>query len=131
MHAGRLLKKLSELKRIYPNCQNKCAYYLKSLKASMIAGKINTCSRQAAYLAQIGEECGELKFMTELGSDAYFNRIYGGRKDLGNIYPGDGARYKGRGAIQLTGRINYRRCGKVHVQVHLWKFHAIAAQKFD
>lgn len=42
------------------------------------------------------------------------NILYGGewgRKNLGNIAFGDGALFKGRGLIQLTGRANYTKCG--------------------
>ncbi|MDB5932095.1 MAG: peptidase, partial [Polaromonas sp.] len=33
------------------------------------------------------------------------------KKDLGNTQPGDGARFKGRGFVQLTGRANYEKYG--------------------
>jgi hypothetical protein len=37
---------------------------------------------------------------------------YEGRRGLGNTRAGDGARFKGRGFVQLTGRTNYERYGK-------------------
>lgn len=38
---------------------------------------------------------------------------YDGRRDLGNTEPGDGARFKGRGFVRLTGRANYQHYGRV------------------
>lgn len=38
-------------------------------------------------------------------------KVYGGRKDLGNTQPGDGWLFRGRGWPQLTGRGRYRHFG--------------------
>lgn len=56
----------------------------------------------------------------ELGGAAYFTRMYdinGNRpkkaRELGNLTPGDGAKYPGRGYVQLTGKDNYKKATKV------------------
>ena len=54
------------------------------------------------------ETAGTFRPINEYGGEAYFTKLYEGRADLGNTRPGDGARYHGRGFIQITGRSNYR-----------------------
>lgn len=68
---------------------------------------INTKLRIAHFMGQITHECAGFRATEEFASGS----AYEGRADLGNINPGDGRRYKGRGLIQLTGRANYRRIG--------------------
>lgn len=75
--------------------------------------KLNlTAPIAAGILATAGVEC-HFKPIREHGDVAYFTRMYEGRKDLGNLQKGDGARFCGRGLIQLTGRANYTKYGKI------------------
>jgi len=65
------------------------------------------------------ETAGTMQPIKEYGGTAYFRRMYdieGERpakaRELGNLTPGDGARYAGRGFVQLTGKANYSRAGQ-------------------
>jgi putative chitinase len=97
-----------ELIRIFPFASSKVSVYAPLLTVAMAAYEIDTPRRQAAFLAQVGHESGQLKYTEELAD----GHAYDGRADLGNTQPGDGPRYKGRGLIQITGRANYERCGR-------------------
>jgi len=60
----------------------------------------------AAFLAQCSHETGGFRVLSEIWGPSRQQMSYQGR--MGNVNPGDGYRYRGRGFIQLTGRNNYR-----------------------
>ena len=101
--------------------------------------EINTPLRLAHFLAQCGHESGGFRltkenlnysakglrgifgkyFKTDAEAAAYerkpekiANKVYGGRMGNGPESSGDGAKFCGRGFIQLTGRDNYTAFGK-------------------
>ena len=98
---------LDQLKIIAP-LASKADKYLPMLNDTMTRYEINTPLRQAHFLAQVLHESGALLYTRELAT----GNAYEGRKDLGNTQVGDGAKFKGRGFIQLTGRANYIAYGK-------------------
>jgi putative chitinase len=99
--------------------------------------QINTPKRQACFIGQCMHESGGFRLLREnlnysaralmntwpsRFSDAdvaeqyarqpekIANKVYGGR--MGNTEDGDGAKYIGRGLIQLTGKDNYKAFGE-------------------
>ena len=95
-----------QLKSIMPHATaENIRTYLPYLNETMLRFGIDTAIRQCHFLAQLAVESGSLCYVRELAS----GEAYEGREDLGNVCPGDGVKFKGRGLIQLTGRENYQR----------------------
>ena len=125
-----------KLLHILPNAGPVAGVFVPVLNAAMSRYQIVGTKRIAAFIAQVGHESGHLtrlaenlnysadalrrnwpsRFDVELASavarkpEQIANIAYGNR--MGNIAPGDGCKYRGRGLIQITGKNNYRACGE-------------------
>lgn len=88
----------------HPKIPNVSEYY-NSLVNCMSAFGIDSELREIHFLAQLGHE--SMSFLRT--KERSTGLAYEGKGGLGNIHPGDGAKFIGRGFIQLTGRFNYQR----------------------
>ena len=113
--------------------------WLKPLEDTFAKYDINTPKRQAAFIGQCAHESNNFKSLEEnlnykpeslmrvwpsrfpdLATAMKYahdpikiaNKVYGGRMGNGPEESGDGAKYHGRGLIQLTGKESYDNCGK-------------------
>ena len=101
-----------QLLHIFPNAGQSAGVFVSALNTAMNHYQIVGLKRVAAFVAQIGHESGQLKYVKEIWGPTKAQARYEGRADLGNTVAGDGSKYRGRGLIQITGRANYVECGE-------------------
>ena len=101
-----------QLLQILPNAGQVAGVFVPVLNTAMSRYQIVGAKRIAAFIAQIGHESGQLKYVKEIWGPTAAQARYEGRADLGNTVQGDGSKYRGRGLIQITGRTNHEACGE-------------------
>ena len=105
-----------QLLQILPNAGQSAGVFVSALNTAMNHYQIVGLKRVAAFIAQVGHESGQFRYVRELGNDQYLSKYDTGSlaKRLGNTpeADGDGQKYRGRGLIQITGRANYAECGE-------------------
>ena len=101
-----------QLLQILPNAGRQAGVFVPVLNTAMSKYGIVTIARIAAFIAQVGHESGQLRYVREIWGPTAQQAGYEGRADLGNTVKGDGSKYRGRGLIQITGRANYAACGE-------------------
>ena len=105
-----------QLLHILPNAGQSAGVFVPVLNTAMVRYQIVGTLRQAAFIAQVGHESGQFRYVRELGGEQYLSKYDTGSlaKRLGNTpeADGDGQKYCGRGLIQITGRSNYMACGE-------------------
>jgi len=100
------------LLQILPNAGRNAGVFVSALNTAMNRYGIVGTARAAAFIAQVGHESGQLRYVREIWGPTAQQAGYEGRSDLGNTVKGDGSKYRGRGLIQITGRANYVQCGE-------------------
>jgi putative chitinase len=105
-----------QLLQILPSAGKQAGVFASALNLAMNRHQINTRLRMAAFIAQVGHESGQFRYVKEFGGDLYLSKYDTGplAKRLGNTpeADGDGQKYRGRGLIQITGHDNYLACSK-------------------
>ena len=92
------------------NIETNLPFVMTALDAAGLGDKNMVLMALATFRAETGDFTPlsefQSKFNTPPGGPPF--SLYDNRKDLGNQGPPDGANFKGRGYIQLTGRSNYK-----------------------